>query len=152
MKFSEQWLREWVNPAVDTETLAAQLTMAGLEVDAIEPVAPEFEGVVVGEISSIEKHPDADKLRVCQVNIGATDQLTIVCGAANARQGLKVPLAIVGAKLPGGLKIKKGKLRGVESFGMLCSEKELGLAEDASGDREERRVGKECRSRWSPYH
>jgi len=133
MKFSEQWLREWVNPDVDTKTLAAQLTMAGLEVDAIDPVAPEFEGVVVGEISSIEKHPDADKLRVCQVNIGATDQLTIVCGAANARQGLKAPLAIVGAKLPGGLKIKKGKLRGVESFGMLCSEKELGLAEEASG-------------------
>ncbi len=133
MKFSEQWLREWVNPDVDTETLAAQLTMAGLEVDAIEPVAPEFDGVVVGEISSIEKHPDADKLRVCQVDIGESAKLQIVCGAANARQGLKAPLAIMGAKLPGGLKIKKGKLRGVESFGMLCSEKELGIAEDASG-------------------
>jgi len=133
MKFSEQWLREWVNPDVDTETLAAQLTMAGLEVDAIEPVAPEFEGVVIGEISNIEKHPDADKLRVCQVDIAQADKLQIVCGAANARLGLKAPLATIGARLPGGLKIKKGKLRGVESFGMLCSEKELGIADDANG-------------------
>ena len=133
MKFSEQWLREWVNPDVDTETLAAQLTMAGLEVDAIEPVAPEFEGVVIGEICSIEKHPDADKLRICQVDISQADKLQIVCGAANARLGLKAPLATIGARLPGGLKIKKGKLRGVESFGMLCSEKELGIADDASG-------------------
>ena len=133
MKFSEQWLREWVDPDVDTQQLAHQLTMAGLEVDAIEPVAAEFEQVVVGEVMALSPHPDADKLRVCQVNVGQTDQLTIVCGAANVAVGVKVPAALVGAKLPGGLKIKKSKLRGVESFGMLCSAKELGMVEQADG-------------------
>ena len=133
MKFSEQWLREWVDPSVSTEELADQLTMAGLEVDAIEPVAAEFDKVVVGEVKKIEKHPDADKLRVCKVNVGEKDELTIVCGAANVAEGMKVPAALIGAKLPGGLKIKKSKLRGVESFGMLCSAKELGLAESADG-------------------
>ena len=133
MKFSEQWLREWVNPNVDTQQLAHQLTMAGLEVDAIEPVAAEFEKVVVAEVKEVAPHPDADKLRVCQVNVGDKDFLNIVCGAANVAEGLKVPAALIGAKLPGGLKIKKGKLRGVESFGMLCSAKELGLAESAEG-------------------
>ncbi len=133
MKFSEQWLREWVNPAVDNDTLSAQLTMAGLEVDAVAPVAEAFSGVVVGEVLQVEPHPDADKLRVCQVNIGAGEPLGIVCGAANVRAGLRVPTAIIGAVLPGDFRIKKSKLRGVESFGMLCSAKELGLAEASEG-------------------
>ena len=133
MKFSEQWLREWVNPSISTDELAAQLTMAGLEVDAIEPVAGEFDQVVVGEVMSLDKHPDADKLRVCQVNVGEKQSLTIVCGAANVAKGMKAPAALIGATLPGGLKIKKSKLRGVESNGMLCSAKELGLAETAEG-------------------
>jgi len=132
MKFSEQWLREWVNPDVTTAELSHQLTMAGLEVDAIEPVAAEFNNVVVGEVVSLEQHPDADRLRVCQVNVG-TEILSIVCGAPNVAQGQKVPAALIGAKLPGGLKIKKSKLRGVESFGMLCSPVELGMAESSDG-------------------
>ena len=133
MKFSEQWLREWVNPAVSTSVLAEQLTMAGLEVEAVEPVAAEFTGVAVGEVLSVEPHPDADKLRVCQVSIGGGEPLGIVCGAANVRSGLRVPTAVVGAELPGGLKIKAAKLRGVPSAGMLCSAKELGLAESSEG-------------------
>lgn len=132
MQFSEQWLREWVNPALDTEAFGHQLTMAGLEVDAIEPVAAVFTLVVVGEVLDVMPHPDADKLRVTNVSTG-TEILQIVCGAANVRVGLRVPVAIVGAELPGGLKIKAAKLRGVESFGMLCSEAELGLAETANG-------------------
>jgi phenylalanyl-tRNA synthetase beta chain len=132
MKFSEQWLREWVSPAVDTEQLAARLTMAGLEVDAIDPVAGVFSGVVVAEIVATEPHPDAEKLQVCRVNNGA-EEVQIVCGAANARPGIKVPLATLGAVLPGDFKIKKAKLRGVESFGMLCAEQELGLAEKSDG-------------------
>lgn len=133
MKFSEQWLREWVNPSVSTSELCHQLTMAGLEVDAIEPVAGAFDGVVVGEVVKVEPHPDADKLRVTQVNVGDEALLNIVCGAANVREGLKVPTALVGARLPGDFKIKKAKLRGVPSFGMLCSASELGLAESAEG-------------------
>ena len=133
MKFSEKWLREWVNPDIDTDTLAHQLTMSGLEVEAIEPVAAGFEKIVVGEVLSVEAHPDADKLRVCTVRVDEDEPLGIVCGAANVRTGLKVPTALVGAKLPGGLKIKKSKLRGVPSHGMLCSEQELGLAEQADG-------------------
>lgn len=132
MKFSEKWLREWVNPAIDTQTLADQLTMAGLEVDALDPVAGEFSGVVVAEILSAEPHPDAQKLQVCKVNDGQ-QTLQIVCGAANARPGIKVPCARVGAVLPGDFKIKKAKLRGVESFGMLCAEQELGMAESSDG-------------------
>jgi phenylalanyl-tRNA synthetase beta chain len=132
MKFSEQWLREWVNPAVDTEQLSARLTMAGLEVDAIDPVAGEFTGVVVAEIVAVQPHPDAEKLQVCRVNNGV-DEVQIVCGAANARVGIKVPLASLGAVLPGSFKIKKAKLRGVESFGMLCAEEELGLAQKSDG-------------------
>lgn len=133
MKLSESWLREWVNPAISTQELASQLTMAGLEVDAIDPVAGAFTGVVVGEIVSVEPHPDADKLRVCQV-AGEGDQLRqVVCGAPNARTGIKVPFAVVGAQLPGDFKIKKAKLRGVESFGMLCAQTELQAGEDDEG-------------------
>ena len=135
MKFSEQWLREWVNPDLNTQDLGHQLTMAGLEVDAIEPVAPEFSGVVIAKILSAEKHPDADKLQVCQVDVGALsdEPLQIVCGAKNARADLMVACAMIKAVLPGDFKIKKSKLRGVQSFGMLCSEKELGLADSADG-------------------
>lgn len=132
MKFNDLWLREWVNPGLDVETLAARITMAGLEVDAITPVAPAFTGVIVGEIVGIAPHPDADKLRVCQVAGGAA-VAQVVCGAANARQGLKVPFATLGAQLPGDFKIKQAKLRGVESFGMLCAAAELGLAEQSDG-------------------
>ena len=133
MKFSEAWLREWVNPNISTDELAHQLTMAGLEVEAIEPVAAEFSKVVVGEVLSLDKHPDADKLNVCQVNVGEDEPLKIVCGAANVRKGLRIPTALVGAKLPGDFKIKKSKLRGVPSHGMLCSTQELGLTETADG-------------------
>jgi phenylalanyl-tRNA synthetase beta chain len=132
MKFSEAWLRQWVNPALDSDDLLFQMTMAGLEVDGTEPVAQGFSGVVVGEILSAEQHPDADKLRVCQVSAGA-EAVQVVCGAPNARVGLKTAFAQVGAVLPGNFKIKKAKLRGVESFGMLCSAQELGLGEDADG-------------------
>src|SRR5690606_13745055 len=133
MRFSEKWLREWVNPAITTEELVAQLTMAGLEVDSAEPVAGEFSGVVVGEIVAAEQHPDADKLRVCKVNAGDADLLTIVCGASNARVGIKVPCAKIGAVLPGNFTIKRAKLRGVESFGMLCAASELGLTDSVDG-------------------
>jgi len=133
MKFSEQWLREWINPDISTDELSHQLTMAGLEVDAIEPVAAEFTKVVVGEVLSVEKHPDADKLNVCQVNVGEDEPLNIVCGAANVREGLRIPAALVGAVLPGNFKIKKSKLRGVPSHGMLCSTAELGITETAEG-------------------
>ncbi len=132
MKFSEQWLREWVNPPLTAAELAEQLTMAGLEVDSVTPVAGTFSGVVVGEVLSVEPHPDADKLRVCSVSAGA-EPLQIVCGAPNVRVGMKVPTALIGALLPGDFKIKKSKLRGVESSGMLCSARELGLSEDAAG-------------------
>jgi phenylalanyl-tRNA synthetase beta chain len=133
MKISETWLRSYVNPPLDTAALVAQITMAGLEVDSVEAAAAMFSGVVVGEVLEMEKHPDADKLRVCRVNVGEAEPLQIVCGAANVRVGLKIPTALIGAVLPEDFKIKKSKLRGVESFGMLCSEKELGLAADANG-------------------
>lgn len=133
MKFSENWLREWVNPAIDTGELVAQLTMAGLEVDAVEPVAADFSGVVVGHVVSLVQHPDADRLRVCRVDVGQDEPLQIVCGAANVYQGAKVPAALIGAVLPGDFTIKRSKLRGVESFGMLCSAKELGMAENSEG-------------------
>jgi phenylalanyl-tRNA synthetase beta chain len=133
MKFSEKWLREWVNPDLDSTALVEKLTLAGLEVDSITPVAGEFTGVVVGQVSSVEAHPDADKLRLCQVDVAGDELLSIVCGASNVREGLKIPVAVVGSVLPGNFKIKKAKLRGVSSFGMLCSAKELGLAESADG-------------------
>ena len=132
MKFSESWLRQLVDPAISVEDLVSQVTMAGLEVDGVEAAAPRISGVVVGEIISIQQHPDADKLRVCQV-LGASEQFQVVCGAPNARVGIKVPFATVGALLPGDFKIKKAKLRGVESFGMLCAQDELGLGDEASG-------------------
>ncbi|MGJ8516764.1 phenylalanine--tRNA ligase subunit beta [Carnimonas bestiolae] len=131
MKFSEQWLRQWVAPELDAAGIAHRLTMAGLEVDAVEPIAPAFNNVVVGVIESAEQHPDADKLRVCQVNDG-TDTWQIVCGAPNAAAGLKVAVARIGAILPGDFKIKKAKLRGVESKGMLCGASELGLEDEPS--------------------
>lgn len=132
MKFSENWLREFVNPALDSAALSHVLTMAGLEVEALEPVAPDFNSVVIARILSAEKHPDADRLQVLRVDIGQPEPLQIVCGAANARTGLKAPCALVGAVLPG-FNIKQAKVRGVESFGMMCSAKELGLAEEATG-------------------
>ena len=133
MRFSESWLRTWVSPDLGTAALGDLLTMAGLEVESLEPAAPPFSGVVVGEIVAIAPHPDADRLRVCQVACGGDKPLTIVCGAPNAALGLKAPLAVVGAKLPGALDIGKAKMRGVESFGMLCSAKELGISTEASG-------------------
>ncbi len=132
MIISEQWLRTWVNPPLTTEQLAHQLTMAGLEVDAIQPVAGVFSGVIVAEIIEAEQHPDADKLRVCKVATGG-DTVQIVCGAPNARVGLKAPLAQIGAVLPGDFKIKKAKLRGVESQGMLCAQAELGISDENAG-------------------
>ena len=132
MKFSESWLRQSVNPSISTEDLVAQVTMAGLEVDAVDPAAPQMSGVVVGEILSVEQHPDSDKLRVCQV-AGGGEVAQVVCGAPNVRAGIKVPFATLGAKLPGDFKIKKAKLRGVESFGMLCAQTELDLGDDAAG-------------------
>ena len=132
MKFSEQWLREWVNPSIDSDALVAQITMAGLEVDGVESVAGEFTGVVVGEVLSLAPHPDADKLNVCQVSDG-NETFQVVCGASNVKAGIKIPFAKISAVLPGNFKIKKAKLRGVESFGMLCAESELGLAEQSDG-------------------
>lgn len=133
MKFSEAWLREWVNPEISTEALVEQLTMAGLEVDAVEPVAGDFSGVVVGEIVIADQHPDADKLRVCSVKGPENELFQVVCGAPNARVGIKVPFAMIGAILPGDFKIKKAKLRGVESFGMLCAQTELQAGDDDDG-------------------
>ncbi|MCK9059960.1 phenylalanine--tRNA ligase subunit beta [Haemophilus influenzae] len=133
MKFSEQWVREWVNPSVSTEQLCEQITMLGLEVDGVESVAGTFNGVVVGEVVECAQHPDADKLRVTKVNVGGDRLLDIVCGAPNCRQGLKVACATEGAVLPGDFKIKKTKLRGQPSEGMLCSFSELGIDVEADG-------------------
>jgi len=132
MKFSEQWLRSWVNPDVSRDELVARLSMVGLEVDAVIPVAGQFSGVVVGEILSAEQHPDADKLRVCQVSNGSAT-FQVVCGAPNARAGIKIPFAMIGAELSGDFKIKQAKLRGVESQGMLCSASELQISDDNGG-------------------
>lgn len=136
MKFSESWLREWVQPSLQTDALVEQVTMAGLEVDGVESVAADFSGIVVAKVLSREQHPDADKLSVCQVSDGA-ETFQVVCGAANVREGLVIPFAKIGAVLPSedgkGFKIKKAKLRGVESFGMLCAESEMGLAETSDG-------------------
>ncbi|WP_338878311.1 phenylalanine--tRNA ligase subunit beta [Achromobacter veterisilvae] len=133
MQFPESWLRTLVNPPIATDELAHRLTMAGLEVEDTVPAAPAFTGVVVAHIVEIAPHPDADKLRVCQVDDGSGERLQIVCGAPNAAAGLKVPLARVGAELPGGMKIGVAKMRGVQSSGMLCSARELGLSQDHAG-------------------
>jgi phenylalanyl-tRNA synthetase beta chain len=138
MQFPESWLREFCNPPLDTQGLAELLTMAGLEVEELRPVAPPFSGIVVAQILEAAPHPQADRLRVCKVSVGAGEPLQIVCGAPNARAGLKAPLAVVGAVLPPGedgkpFTIAVGKLRGVESFGMLCSARELKLSEDHGG-------------------
>lgn len=133
MKFSEVWLREWVDPAIDTETLAEQITMAGLEVEAIEPVSGQFSGVVVGHVVECQQHPNADKLRITKVDVGHNQLLDIVCGAANCRQGLKVACALVGALLPGNFKIAATKLRDQLSQGMLCSYAELGIDDQREG-------------------
>lgn len=133
MKFSEKWLREWVNPELSSDELVKKLTQAGLEVDGTEAVAGDFKGVVVGQVISVEAHPDADKLRLCQVDIAVAEPLSIVCGASNVREGLKIPVAVVGSVLPGNFKIKKAKLRGAPSFGMLCSAKELGMVDNIDG-------------------
>ncbi|MDR0701972.1 MAG: phenylalanine--tRNA ligase subunit beta [Azoarcus sp.] len=133
MQFSENWLRTFVNPPLDSAALAHLLTMAGLEVEETRPVAPSFTGVIVAQIIETEKHPNADKLKLCKVDAGAGELLQIVCGAPNAAVGMKVPCAKAGAKLPGDFAIKAAKLRGVESFGMLCSARELGLSDDHAG-------------------
>jgi len=133
MKFSELWLREWVNPALDSAALSDQITMSGLEVDGVEPVAGDFHGVVVGEVVECGQHPNADKLRVTKINVGGDRLLDIVCGAPNCRQGLKVAVATIGAVLPGDFKIKAAKLRGEPSEGMLCSFSELGISDDHNG-------------------
>jgi phenylalanyl-tRNA synthetase beta chain len=133
MKFSESWLRNLVDPKLSSEELSHLLTMAGLEVEALDPVAPAFDSVVVAHVLEVVKHPDADRLNVCQVDTGSGTPTTIVCGAPNVAVGLKVPCALPGAKLPGDFTIKIAKVRGIESSGMLCSARELGIDEDASG-------------------
>jgi phenylalanyl-tRNA synthetase beta chain len=133
MKFSENWLRSFVNPALSSAELSHLLTMAGLEVEGLDAVAPAFNNVVVAQVLEVVKHPNADRLNVCQVNIGEDQPLTIVCGASNVAVGVKVPCARIGAVLPGDFKIKQAKVRSIESFGMLCSGKELGLAETSDG-------------------
>ena len=135
MQFSEHWLRSLVNPPLSRDELAHLLTMAGLEVEEMRPAAPAFSKVVVARILSAEKHPDADKLKLCRVDVGQASlagPLQIVCGAPNAAVGMRVPCALVGAQLPG-ISIKRAKVRGIESFGMLCSARELGLSEDHGG-------------------
>ncbi|MSQ92252.1 MAG: phenylalanine--tRNA ligase subunit beta [Gammaproteobacteria bacterium] len=133
MRVSLAWINEWVETGWDPATLCNRLTMGGIEVESIEPAAAEFTGVVVGEVLSVERHPGADKLTVCQIAGGGAQALQIVCGAPNVRAGMKAPLALEGATLPGGLVIRRAKLRGVESAGMLCSGRELGLSEDQDG-------------------
>jgi len=133
MKFSEAWLRTMCNPPISSEALCDALTMAGVEVEEAHKAAPPFEKVVVGRIEKIEPHPSADRLRVCMVDVGTDDKLQIVCGAPNATAGMKAPCALEGAVLPGGLAIKRATMRGVESRGMLCSAKELGIDDDGSG-------------------
>ncbi len=133
MRVSENWLREWVDPAATSAELVEQLTMAGLEVDGVAPAAPDFSRVVVGQVLEVMPHPDAERLRVCRVNVGAPALLNIVCGAPNARTGLRAPVALEGAVLPGNTVIRAAPLRGVDSQGMLCSARELGLSDDAAG-------------------
>ncbi|XOZ33812.1 phenylalanine--tRNA ligase subunit beta [Halomonadaceae bacterium KBTZ08] len=132
MKFSEQWLRAWVNPRMSSNELVEAITMAGLEVDEVEPVAGDFQGVVVGEVKAVDPHPEADKLSLCQVWDGE-QTLDVVCGAPNVRVGLKAPLARPGATLPGGMAIQRTEVRGQTSNGMLCAESELELSDAGDG-------------------
>lgn len=133
MKFSEQWLREWINSSLTREELCTRLTMAGLEVEEVIPAAEHFSHVVIGQVVRIEKHPEADRLQICEVDIGKPELLKIVCGAKNVKPGMKVPVALEGALLPNNLKITLSQIRGVTSQGMLCSARELGLAEESEG-------------------
>jgi phenylalanyl-tRNA synthetase beta chain len=133
MQFSEQWLRSFVDPELSSAELAARLTMAGLEVEQTVPVAPPFDRVVVGEVTAVHRHPNADRLSVCEVDVGATAALTVVCGAPNVAAGMRVPCALEGALLPGDLRIARTTMRGVESAGMLCSARELGLSDEHDG-------------------
>ena len=133
MKFSFNWLKNWINVPVEINTFASDLTRFGLEVESVSPLAPDFQGVVVGEVISCEAHPDADRLKITQIAVGQKDPLQIVCGASNVKKGIKVPCAKVGAQLPGAIKIKQARLRNVVSHGMLCSAKELGLKESVDG-------------------
>jgi phenylalanyl-tRNA synthetase beta chain len=133
MRFSEHWLRTHVDAPLSTEALAEKLTMAGLEVEELDPVAPPFSRVVVARIESVVPHPNADRLRVCSVNVGTNERLQIICGAPNAAVGMLAPCALEGATLPGGLTIGRQAVRGLESRGMLCSALELCLSEDAAG-------------------
>ena len=149
MNISTRWLREWVSPDVSDIELSEKLTMAGLEVDQIAPVAPPFDGLVVGHVVSCGKHPNADKLSLCEVDVGADENLQIICGAPNVRKDLKVAVATVGSVLPSKLKIKRAKLRGVESNGMLCSESEMGMSDSHDGIIEldsESQIGEDVRS------
>ncbi|WP_297455419.1 phenylalanine--tRNA ligase subunit beta [Ferrovum sp.] len=133
MKFSEAWLRTWVDPELDAAGLAHVLTMGGLEVEALSPSAPPFDQVVVGQVLSVEKHPQADRLNCLMVDVGTAEPLPIVCGAPNVAVGMKAPCALVGAVLPGGLAIRAARVRGIESQGMMCSARELGLSEESEG-------------------
>ncbi|MFO1435810.1 MAG: epimerase [Gammaproteobacteria bacterium] len=133
MKFNENWLREFVNPQAGTAELCDRLTMSGLELESSAPVAPRFSGVVVAALSDLKPHPDADRLRICRADVGTGESLQIVTGASNVSDGMRVPLAQIGAVLPGDKHIARSKLRGVESEGMLCSAVELGMAETADG-------------------
>src|ERR1700686_3880411 len=133
MKFSEHWLRTLVDPPIDSDSLAHALTMAGLEVEERAKAAPAFSGVVAARVLSVERHPSADRLTVCRVDAGCGDPLSIVCGAPNVAPGLVVPCALVGAALPGEMRISKTAMRGIESQGMLCSASELGISDDSAG-------------------
>src|SRR5262245_13729320 len=133
MKLSEAWLREWANPPVSVAERCDRLTLAGHELESLEAAAPPFSGVVVGAVLDVQRHPNADKLSVCRVDDGRGHELGVVCGAPNVHAGMRAPLALDGASLPGGVKIRRSKLRGVNSEGMLCSARELGLGDDAGG-------------------
>src|ERR1700690_2048984 len=133
MKVTYRWLQQFTPISASPAELAAQLTMAGLEVESISPVAPPFAGVVVGEVLEAGRHPDAEKLSLCQVTTDGKNRLQIVCGAKNVRAGLKVAVATVGAQLPGNISIKRANLRGLESMGMLCSARELGMGDEHEG-------------------
>ncbi|MFQ5545155.1 MAG: YtpR family tRNA-binding protein, partial [Acidiferrobacterales bacterium] len=133
MRISEQWLREWVSPKLESKALANRLTLAGLEVASLESAGADLKGVVVGQIDSLREHPHADQLTLCSVDVGRRSRLEIVCGAPNVVAGMKVPVALAGTELPNGVQVEKSEIRGVVSMGMLCSAPELGLAESAEG-------------------